>query len=218
MSTHRRREGYWRVYHLAHTRERDELVRDIVTLVRENEPPRRQRRTKRGRKKVHSWQKLICICLLMVILGYTFRDMQNEVPSLNLPWHEPYPDHSTIHRAYQEIAKEYLDNMLERVSSLCMKEAGWEKGVLAGDSSGVETDRYETVVRTNKRRRRIFEEVRRLFYLKYHIIAILDYLIILKVSVTSYRAADCTTLRSMLKSISLLLSRLCLRCGQGLRC
>jgi len=74
------------------------------------------------------------------------------------------------------------------------------------------------VVRTNKRRRRIFEEVRRLFYLKYHIIAILDYLIILKVSVTSYRAADCTTLRSMLKSISLLLSRLCLRCGQGLRC
>jgi len=75
------------------------------------------------------------------------------------------------------------------------------------------------VVRTNKRRRRIFEEVRRLFYLKYHIIAILDYLIILlKVSVTSYRAVDCTTLRSMLKSISLLLSRLCLRCGQGLRC
>jgi hypothetical protein len=67
---------------------------------------------------------------------------------------------------------------------------------------GVESDRYETVVRPNRRKRRIFEKVKRLFYLKYHIVAILDYLIILKVSVTSYRAADCTTLRRMLKSLS----------------
>jgi hypothetical protein len=58
------------------------------------------------------------------------------------------------------------------------------------------------VVRPNKRKRRIFEKVKRLFYLKYHIVAILDYMIILKVSVTSYRAADCTTLRRMLKSLS----------------
>jgi hypothetical protein len=85
LTTHRRREGYWRVYHLACIRERDELVRDIVTLVKENEPPARQRRTKRGRKRVHSWQKLVCICLLMVILGYTFRGMQNEIASMNLP-------------------------------------------------------------------------------------------------------------------------------------
>jgi|GEM_PF-6403619 hypothetical protein len=42
-----------------------------------------------------------------------------------------------------------MDTMLERVGSLGMKEAEWEKGVLAGDSAGVETDRYETVVRTN---------------------------------------------------------------------
>jgi hypothetical protein len=50
------------------------------------------------------------------------------------------------------------------------------------------------VVRPNKRKRRIFEKVKRLFYLKYHIVAILDYLIILKVSVTSYKVTDCTTL------------------------
>jgi len=50
-----------------------------------------------------------------------------------------------------------LDTMLERVASLCIKEAGWEKGILTRDSSGVESDRYETVVRPNKRKRRIFE-------------------------------------------------------------
>ncbi len=39
----------------------------------------------------------------MVVMGYTFRDMQNQVPKLSLPWDEPYPDHSTIHRAYQKL-------------------------------------------------------------------------------------------------------------------
>ena len=74
------------------------------------------------------------------------------------------------------------------------------------------------MVRPNRRKRRIFEKVKRLFYLKYHIVAILDYLIILKVSVTSYRAANCTTLRRMLKSLSFIFSWLCFRSGQGVRC
>jgi len=30
----------------------------------------------------------VCICLLMVILGYTFRGMQNEIASMNLPWYD----------------------------------------------------------------------------------------------------------------------------------
>src|SRR5207245_9792158 len=69
---------------------------------------------------------------------------------------------------------------------------------MSSDSSGVETDRYEEVFRPNKRERR-FEKVRRLLYLKYHIIAILDHLIILKARVTSYRAGDSPTLRGMLR-------------------
>ena len=134
----------------------------------------------------------------MIVMGYTFRDMQNYVPKLNLPWDEPYPDHSTIHRAYQEMPQEYLDTLLERTARLCMEESGWSKGLLASDSSGVETDRYEEVVRPNKKERR-FEKVRRLFYLKYHIVAILDHLIILRARVTSYRVNDSPVLRSMLR-------------------
>jgi hypothetical protein len=38
----------------------------------------------------------LCIYILMVVFGLTYRDMQNIVPSLNLPWNndEPYPDHT----------------------------------------------------------------------------------------------------------------------------
>ena len=197
MAKHHRRDGYWKVYHQAHTHELDALVDGIVSLVKESKPTCKVKRTRRGRRPVHSWEKLVSVCLLMIVLGYTFRDMQNEVPKLDLPWNEPYPDHSTIHRAYQEIPAEYLDSLLDRTAQLCIEEANWTRGVLASDSSGVETDRYEEVVRPNKRERR-FEKVRRLFYLKYHIIAIVDHLIILRARVTSYRSADSPTLRSML--------------------
>ena len=196
MAKHHRRDGYWKVYHQAHTHELDALVDGIVSLVKESKPTCKVKRTRRGRRPVHSWEKLVSVCLLMIVLGYTFRDMQNEVPKLDLPWNEPYPDHSTIHRAYQEIPAEYLDSLLDRTAQLCIEEADWARGVLASDSSGVETDRYEEVVRPNKRERR-FEKVRRLFYLKYHVIAIVDHLIILRARVTSYRSADSPTLRSM---------------------
>jgi hypothetical protein len=197
---HRRREGYWKYYHLAHTQERDSIVRNIVSLVKENNPPVKPKRTKRGRKPVHSWDKLVCICIIMVILGSTFRDMQNDVPTLNLPWnqHEPYPDHSTIHKAFQKLDEDYLDLMLEKVACLCIKEASWKNGVLGADSSGIRTDRYKIVERPNKKKG-TFEEVRRQISLKYHIVAILDYLIILRAKVTSERRNDSPVLRSLLK-------------------
>ncbi len=96
----------------------------------------------------------------MVILGATFRDMQNDVPTLNLPWneYEPYPDHSTIHKAFQKIDEDYLDLILEKTSYLCIKEASWKNGLLGADSSGVETDRYETVEKPDKRKGRIQED------------------------------------------------------------
>ena len=196
---HRRRSGYWRQYHLAHTLELDALVGGIVSLVKERGPPCKIRRTRRGRRAVHSPEKLVAACLLTVALGLTFRDMQGLLPKLGLPWgKEPYPDHSTIHRAYQALPQEYLESMLERSAELCVREAGWTKGLLACDSSGVETDRYEEVVRPSKRRRS-FETVRRLLYLKYHIVAILDHLVVLRAMVTGYRTHDSPTLRRMLE-------------------
>ena len=139
----------------------------------------------------------------MVVLGLTFRDMQSMVPRLHLPWNEPYPDHVTIWRAYHKMPQYYLGDMLDRAAKWCIEASGWRRGILASDSSGVETDRYEEVVRPN-RRKRGFEPARRLLYLKYHIVAILDHLIILKSRITSYRCADSPVLRSMLKSFKAL--------------
>lgn len=202
MSKHNRRKGYWRQYHLAHTLELDALVGGIVSLVKGIGPPCKIRRTRRGRPPVHSPEKLVTLCLLAVVLGLTFRDMQCLAPWLRgLPWQdEPYPDHSTIHRAYQSLPQEYLDSLLERSAELCLREARWRKGLLACDSSGVATDRYEEVVKPNKRKK-AFEVVRQLLHLKYHIIAILDRLVILRAKVTSYREADSPTLRRMLEGL-----------------
>ena len=201
---HNRRKGYWRQYHLAHTLELDALVGGIVSLVKESGPPDERKRTTRrgrGRPPVHSREKLVVLCLLTVILGLTFRDMQCLAPWLlrGLPWEgEPYPDHSTIHRAYQSFPLEYLDSLLVRSAELCLREARWKKGLLACDSSGVATDRYEEVVRPNKKKK-TFETIRQILHLKYHIIAILDHLVILRAKVTSYRVADSPTLRRMLE-------------------
>jgi hypothetical protein len=82
---HHRRDDYWKVYRLPQTLELDSLVKDIVQLVKENSPPVKVKLSRRG-KPIHSWEKMVYI--LMVILGLTFRDMQNMVPWLGLPWDE----------------------------------------------------------------------------------------------------------------------------------
>ena len=100
-SKHKRKDGYWLCYHLAHTLERDMIIKNIVSLVKENPPPTSKNKSNRGRKPVHSWEKLVCICILMVVFGLTYRDIQNTALSLNLPWNnEPYPDHTWISRVH----------------------------------------------------------------------------------------------------------------------
>jgi hypothetical protein len=77
------------------------LIKNIVSLAKENPPVRPKKKSTRGKKPVHSWEKLVCICILMVVFGSTYRDIQNIVPSLNLPWNnEPYPDHTWISRVH----------------------------------------------------------------------------------------------------------------------
>ena len=81
-----------------------------------------KKRKRRRRKPVHSWEKLVCICILMVVFGLTYRDMQNTVPSLNLPWNndEPYPDHTWIARTFKKIPLKYLEDILTRSASICV--------------------------------------------------------------------------------------------------
>lgn len=138
-SKHKRKEGYWLCYHLAHTLERDMIIKNIVSLVKENPPSRPKNKSNRGRKPVHSWEKLVCICILMVVFGSTYRDIQNMVPSLNLPWNnnEPYPDHTWISRTFKKIPLQYLKETLTRSAYLCLNESVWKKGILASDSTEV---------------------------------------------------------------------------------
>ena len=197
-------------YHLAHTLERDTVIENIVYLVKENPPPACSKNasssSRRGRKPVHSWEKLVCICILMVIFGLTYRDMQNTVPSLNLPWNndEPYPDHTWIARTFKKIPLKYLEDILTRSAYMCLKETGSKKEegllLLASDSTGIETDRYDYEVRPVKRKKK-FELIRVKQYLKWHIIAVLDHLVILSVRTTNKNTHDSPVLRTMLNRL-----------------
>ncbi len=201
MSDHNRRDGYWKYYHLAHTLEKGVIVSNIVDLVKEN-PPAVRKKSTRGRKPVHSWEKMVCICILMVIFNLTYRKMQNEVPLLSLPWNEPYPDHTWIARKFKRIPLEYLESILQKVAVMCIKESGWRNGMLATDSTGVETDVYDKKVKPVKRKSgKRFEEVRIKRFLKWHVIAVLDYMVILASTITSSRTHDSPVLRTMLKSV-----------------
>jgi Transposase DDE domain len=207
---HKRKDGYWLYYHLAHTLERDTVIGNIVYLVKENPPLPCSKNvsssSNRGRKPVHSWEKLVCICILMVIFGLTYRDMQNTVPSLNLPWNndEPYPDHTWIARTFKKIPLKYLEDILTRSAYMCLKEsAGWKKEeglLLASDSTGIETDRYGYEVRPVKKNKK-FELIKVKQYLKWHIIAVLDHLVILSVRTTNKNTHDSPVLRTMLNRL-----------------
>jgi hypothetical protein len=189
---HRRRDGYWRVYDFACPRELTSFVEDLARLVDEVGDP--WPRSKRGRRPIHSPRKMVVICILTVVLGLSYRNMEALLCMLKLPWLEPVPDHSTIHEAFGRMSESYLDRLLEKSARLCVEESCWFRGIVTADSTGVETDRYETVeVKLQKLRRKIS--------VKFHIVAVLDYNIILAAKVTSRRTADSPTLRSMLKRL-----------------
>jgi hypothetical protein len=176
------------------------LIKNIVSLVKENPHPYSKKST-RGRKPIHSWDKLVSICILMVVFGLTYRDMQNIVPSLNLPWiNEPNPDHTWISRTFKKIQLKYLEDVLIRSVYRCLKESGWQKGILASDSTGIETDRYEYEVRPVKSKKK-FEMIKVKQYLKWHVIAVLDHLMILSVRTTSKKTHDSPVLRTMLNRL-----------------
>ena len=176
------------------------LIKNIVSLVKENPPTCPKKKSTRGKKPVHSWEKLVCICILMVALGSTYRNIQNVVPSLNLPWNEPCPDHTWISRTFKKIPLTYLEHILLSSAYLCLKESGWRKGILASDSTGVESDRYNYEIRPLKSKMK-FEKLRVKRYLKWHVTAILDHLIILSTRLTNKKTHDSPILRTMLNRL-----------------
>ena len=113
------------------------------------------------------------------------------VSMVSAPWNnEPYPDHTWISRTFKKIPLIYLECVLIWSAYLCLKESDWRrKGILASDSTSVETDRYAYEVRPAKSKRK-FEKIRIKQYLKWHITAILDHLIILSTRLTSKKTHD----------------------------
>ena len=192
MAKKNRRVGYWRYYHLAHSREFQRDLEAVISLVEEAGEP--WPKPRRGRPPVHSSLRMAFICLLMAALDPSYRDMESLLPFLKLPWNKPTPDHSTIHEAMERMPQRYLERILQRASGLCIAEAEWSKGLLAADSTGIETYRYEkAVIACKSSRRRI--------HLKYHVLAILDYDIILSARLTPKDIGDSPTFRMMLKHL-----------------
>ena len=86
------------------------------------------------------------VCILMIAINISLRDMESLLAVLKSPWDaEPVPDHSTIGSHLDTIDEDWLQSMLTRTARMCMETAGWTSGSTASNSSGVEMDRYETV-------------------------------------------------------------------------
>ena len=206
-----RRDGYWKYYHLAHTRELDFLVDIVVFLIGQNPPA--QKIHARGRRKVHSDSKMHCVCILMVVMNLTYRDMQNIIPRLGLPWDEPVPDHTTIARHLGRMSAKWLEGVLAETARMCIGESGREVGMLAADSTGVETLRYEKQSRPDRIRHGFAgKRVRR--YLKWHVVAALDHGTILVSRITPGSRNDSPVLRTMLGRMK----HLGISCGGSVFC
>lgn len=189
---HKRRDRYWQLYDLARARELPAAITELARLVDQAGDP--WPKTQRGRPPVHSPRKMAIICALCVIHDLSYRNMQSLLNMLKLPWNEPVPDHSTIHDAFKRIPEEYLRQLLDKSAQLCIVESGWKRGIVAPDSTGVETDRFETVeIKMKKTRKRVV--------VKFHVVAILDYNIIIAATVTSKYAGDSPTFRQLFKPL-----------------
>jgi hypothetical protein len=113
---------------------------------------------------------------------------------LKLPYNEPVPDHSTINDAFKKISETYLNRVVSRTAELCIAKSGWIKGIVSPDSTGVKTDRYQTVELK-------MQKTRKLITLKWHVTAILDYNIILTAKITAGNVNDSRIGASMLRRL-----------------
>lgn len=191
---HKRMDRYWQIYHRAHTREAVNFQKNLIYTIKRLGSPWPIR--KRGKPPLHSWNKMVFMVAFMVYLDCTLRLMESLAFTLKLPWREPVPDHTTIYRAVKTVPKEYLEKLLADTVESCIRVSGWNRkeGLLAADSTGVETDRYEKAMIACKRRRRKK-------HVTIHIIAILDLMVVAAVQVTSSRTKDSPTLRRMVKQM-----------------
>ena len=194
---HQRRDGYWPDYHDAHASKKDFVVGHVKDLVRKNPPPEPARGGGRGRSPVYPRTEMAIACILMAAFNITCRDAETEVPSWRLDMDGLVPDHTTIWRAYGALDKEWLEGTLARVASECLEESGIDRGAMAADSSGIETDRYADATVLDKKTLKE-EAVRVKSYLKWHVLAVIGLQVILSCRTTPSNVNDTNVLPYLL--------------------
>ena len=133
---------------------------------------------------------------MMITINISLRDMESLLAVLKAPWDaEDVPDHSTTGNHLDTIDEDWLQSILAQTARMCMETAGWISGSTASDSSGVEMDRHETVMKNGL-------EKRRKKYAKYHVTAILGLQIVLDSRITSSNTHDTKVLGPMIETIS----------------
>ena len=119
----------------------------------------------------------------------TYRGIESDLHTINTPWNdEPVPDHTTLARHLQTIPDNWLDDILAETAHQCLDVTGGATGPLAVDSSGVETRRYETVVKQDEEHAHV--EIRQKVYWKYHMVAITGLQIVLSALATPGNVHD----------------------------
>ena len=104
------------------------------------------------------------------------------------------------HFTFKKIPLIYLELVLLSSGLSVFERIRLEEGILGLDSTGVETDRYDYEVRPVKSKRK-FEKILVKQYLKWHVTATLDHLIILRTGLTSKTTHDSPVLRTMLNRL-----------------
>ena len=98
---------------------------------------------------------------------------------------------------FKTIPEDWLDDILAETAYRCLDVTGGATGPLAVDSSGVETMRYETVVKQDEEEH-AHAEIRQKVYWKYHITAITGLQIVLSALATPGNVHDSVKLPDML--------------------
>ena len=120
---HKRREGYWPYYEQARKSEQDFMRKTLLSAIRKNPHPCKEKKTNRGCKPVHSRDKMDFLCLLKVAKNIPFRDVVNELGHMHDEWvDEPKPDYSWVTKHMQIIDLDWLDSILAYTANMCLDE------------------------------------------------------------------------------------------------
>lgn len=68
--------------------------------------------------EVDSPRKMAVICVLAVILCFSYRSMEALLHLLKLPWREPVPGHSTMHEAFRRFIDEYFEEKGQKLRNI----------------------------------------------------------------------------------------------------